>query len=137
MPRCTAGRLGRVAIGFGLIILALQLILQTTRPLTANAGVKILFGTLSGDPLLDMLFAAILAMVSYSSLAVVLLTATLAGSHVISAEVALALVLGANLGSGLLAVLTSANAVPERRAARREAPQSRIQTQVNRPASAV
>ena len=109
----TAGRLGRVAIGFGLIILALQLILQTTQPLTVNAGVKTLFATLSGDPLLDMLLAAIVTMVSYSSLAVVLLTATLAASSVISPEVAFALVLGANLGSGLLAVLTTMNAAPE------------------------
>ena len=110
-----AGRLGRVSIGFGLIILALQLIVQTTQPLTANAGVKILFGTLSGDPILDMLFAALLTMIAYSSLAVVLLTATLAGSHVISPQVALALVLGANLGSGLLALVTSAHATPEAR----------------------
>lgn len=111
----TAGRLGRVMIGFGLIILALQLILQTTAPLTSTAGVKTLFATLSGDPLLDMLLAAIVTIVSYSSLAVVLLTATLAASSVITPEVALALVLGANLGSGILAVLTTLNAPPEAR----------------------
>jgi phosphate:Na+ symporter len=109
----TAGRLGRVAIGFGLIILALQLILETTRPLTASAGVQVLFATLSGDPLLDMLFGAVLTLVSYSSLAVVLLTAALAASSVIAPEVALALVLGANLGSGLLAVFTTLGAAPE------------------------
>ena len=111
----TAGRLGRVAIGFGLIILALEMIVETTRPLTANAGVQVLFATLSGDPLLDMLFAAVLTLVSYSSLAVVLLTAALAASSVIAPEVALALVLGANLGSGLLAVLTTLGAAPETR----------------------
>lgn len=110
-----AGRLGRVAIGFGLIILALQLIMQTTQPLTATAGVKTLFATLSGDPLLDMLFAAIVTIVCYSSLAVVLLTATLAASHLIPPEVALALVLGANLGSGLLGVITTMHASPEAR----------------------
>jgi len=111
----TAGRLGRVAIGFGLIILALQLILETTRPLTANAGVKFLFASLSGDVLLDMLLAALITIVSYSSLAVVLLTATLAAASVIPPGVALALVLGANLGSGLLAVLNTLGASPEAR----------------------
>jgi len=110
-----AGRLGRVGIGFGLIILALQLIMQTTQPLTVNAGVKTLFATLSGDPLLDMLFAAVVTIVCYSSLAVVLLTATLAAASVIPPEVALALVLGANLGSGLLAVITTMHAPPEAR----------------------
>jgi phosphate:Na+ symporter len=44
---------------------------------------------------------------SYSSLAIVLLTATLASSQVVPVDVALGLVLGANLGSGLLAVLTT------------------------------
>ena len=111
----TAGQLGRVAIGFGLIILALQLILEITRPLTASAGVQVLFATLSGDALLDMLLAALLTLVAYSSLAVVLLTATLAAAQIIPTEVALALVLGANLGSGLLAVLTTMGASPEAR----------------------
>jgi phosphate:Na+ symporter len=44
-----------VSIGFGLKILGLQLILEVTRPLTANAGVHVLFATLSGYALLDML----------------------------------------------------------------------------------
>ena len=111
----TAGQLGRVSIGFGLIILALQLILDITRPLTASAGVQVLFATVSGDALLDMLLAALFTIVAYSSLAVVLLTATLAAAQIIPLEVALALVLGANLGSGLLAVLTTLGAAPEAR----------------------
>jgi len=111
----TAGQLGRVFIGFGLIILALQLILEVTRPLTANTGVQVLFATLSGDVLLDMLLAAIVTIVAYSSLAVVLLTATLAAAAVIPPEVALTLVLGANLGSGLLAVLNTLRSAPEAR----------------------
>src|SRR5690606_13588662 len=69
--------------------------------------------TLSGDPLLDMLFATVVTLISYSSLAVVLLSAALAASSVIGPEVALALVLGANLGSGLLAVITTLGAAPE------------------------
>ena len=56
---------------------------------------------------------AVLAVVSYSSLAIVLLTATLAASGVIPLDVALGLVLGANLGSGLLAVLTTAKSTVE------------------------
>jgi phosphate:Na+ symporter len=55
----------------------------------------------------------VLAVVSYSSLAIVLLTATLAASGVIPLDVALGLVLGANLGSGLLAVLTTAKSTVE------------------------
>jgi phosphate:Na+ symporter len=50
----------------------------------------------------------VLAIVAYSSLAVVLLVAAMATSNVVPLDVALGLVLGANLGSGLLAVLTTA-----------------------------
>ena len=111
----TAGRIGRVLIGLGLIILALQLIMFAARPLTHAAGVKVLFASLTGDLLLDMLVGALLAILSYSSLAVVLLTATLASTGIISVKVALALVLGANLGSGILAVLTTLKMSPESR----------------------
>src|SRR6266700_373353 len=110
-----AGRFGRILIGLGLIILALQLIVLAARPLTQAAGVKVIFGSLTGDVLLDMLVAAVFTMLSYSSLAVVLLTATLAASKVISLHVALGLVLGANLGSGLLAMLNSVASPAEAR----------------------
>jgi len=109
------GRFGRILIGLGLIILALQLIVAAARPLTQATGVKIIAGSLTGDTLLDMLVAALFTMVSYSSLAVVLLTATLATSNVISLNVALGLVLGANLGSGLLAMANTMASPPEAR----------------------
>jgi phosphate:Na+ symporter len=103
-----SGQIGRICIGLGLMILALQLVMQATRPITEAQGLRVLFGTLSGDPMLDMLIGAGLAVVSWSSLAVVLLTATLAASGVVAVPVALCLVLGANLGSGLLALLVNA-----------------------------
>ncbi len=109
------GRFGQILIGLGLIILALQLIVLAAQPLTKGAGVKVIFGSLTGDVMLDMLVAAVFTMLSYSSLAVVLLTATLAASKVISLHVALGLVLGANLGSGLLAMLTTLTSSPEAR----------------------
>jgi phosphate:Na+ symporter len=102
-----AGQIGRIAIGLGLIILALQIILQAARPLTATAGVKVIFGSLSGDPILDLLIGALFTMLAWSSLAVVLLTAAFVASGVIGLKVALFLVLGANLGSGLIAMLAT------------------------------
>jgi phosphate:Na+ symporter len=65
--------------------------------------------------LLDMLVAALFTVLCYSSLAVVLLVATLASLHVIALPVALGLVLGANLGSGLLGMLSTLRATPEAR----------------------
>jgi phosphate:Na+ symporter len=101
------GQLGRVGIGLGLIVLALQLIVTAAAPITQNAGVKVLFASLTGDLLLDALVGALFALISYSSLAAVLLTATLAGAEIISLPVAIGLVIGANIGSGLLAFLTT------------------------------
>ena len=106
----TLGRVGRVLIGLGLMLLALRLVTQSANVLTQAAAVKALLATLTSDLMLEIFVGAVLAVVSYSSLAIVLLTATLALSQVIPIEVALGLVLGANLGSGLLAVLTTLKA---------------------------
>ncbi|WP_455813930.1 Na/Pi cotransporter family protein [Pseudomonas graminis] len=102
-----AGQIGRASIGLGLILLALQLIVAAATPITQAAGVKVVFSSLTGDVMLDSLIGALFAIISYSSLAAVLLTATLTATGVISFKVALCLVVGANLGSGLLAMLNN------------------------------
>ncbi|QCR37448.1 Na/Pi cotransporter family protein [Nissabacter sp. SGAir0207] len=102
-----AGQMGRVAIGLGLILLALELIVTAATPITQASGVKVLFSSLTGDVLLDALTGALFAIISYSSLAAVLLTATLTSTGVISLKVALCLVIGANFGSGLLAMINA------------------------------
>lgn len=107
-----AGQIGKIVLGLGVMILALQLIMQATAPLTHATGVKVLFSQLSGDMLFDMLIGALFAVACYSSLAVVLLTAALTASHVIPVQVALAIVVGANLGGGLLVVLTTLKSDP-------------------------
>ncbi|TWG83865.1 phosphate:Na+ symporter [Cupriavidus gilardii J11] len=110
------GHVGRVLIGLGLITLALELISNATRPVVEAAGVKVLFASLTGDAALDMLVGAFLTVLSYSSLAVVLFCGALASAGVVSLPVALALVLGANLGSGVSAFLTtSGNNQPGKR----------------------
>ena len=101
------GRVGRVLIGLGLMLLALRLITESTTVLTQSPTVRTLLGALTSDLLLEIFTGAVLAVLAYSSLATVLLTATLAGSGGIPVDVALGLVVGANLGSGLLAVATT------------------------------
>ncbi len=109
----SVGRFGRILIGLGLMLLALRLVTQSTGVLTQAPAVKALLASLASDLLLEITMGTVLAVVSYSSLAIVLLTATLASSNVIPLDVALGLVLGANLGSGLLAVLTTAKSTVE------------------------
>ena len=110
-----AGRFGRVLIGVGLMLLALRLVSEATAVLTRAPAIKTLLTSLSSDLMLEIFVGALLSVISYSSLAIVLLTATLASSGVVPLDVALGLVLGANLGSGVLAVLTTSRAPIEAR----------------------
>ncbi len=111
----TTGRVGRILIGLGLMLLALSLVRASATVLTQAPAIKALLASLSRDLLLEITVGAVLSVLSYSSLAIVLLTATLAATNVVPVDVALGLVLGANLGSGLLAVLTTMGANVETR----------------------
>jgi phosphate:Na+ symporter len=99
------GRVGRVLIGLGLITLALQLIVGATKPLIAAPAVRGLIVALPSEVLLDIVVGVALTVAAYSSLAIVLLTATLAASGLVPPQVALGLILGANIGSALLAFI--------------------------------
>ena len=103
----TLGRVGRILIGLGLMLLALSLVSQSATVLTQAPAVKALLASLTSDLMLEIFAGAMLTVLCYSRLAMVLLTAPLATTGVIPLEVALGLVLGANLGSGLLGVLTT------------------------------
>ncbi|HZN46442.1 MAG TPA: Na/Pi cotransporter family protein [Ramlibacter sp.] len=107
------GRFGRVLIGLGLMLLALRLVSDSTAIMVKSPAVKALLLSLSSDILLEVTVGAVLAVVAYSSLAIVLLTATLAASGAVPLDVALGLTLGANLGSGLLGVLATAKSAVE------------------------
>jgi phosphate:Na+ symporter len=93
--------IGRVAIGLGLILLALHILLDTLAPAEQAPAVRALLGSITGDPVLCILIAAALTWAAHSSVTVVLLVMSLAYSHFITEPAALALVLGANLGSAI------------------------------------
>jgi phosphate:Na+ symporter len=100
--------LGRVAIGLGLVLLALQLIVKTLEPVEHAAALKDLFSVLSSDPILDMLIGALLTWAAYSSVAIVLLIMSLGATGVIPMPAALAFVLGANLGNSIPQFISAA-----------------------------
>src|SRR3954466_13174070 len=92
---------GRVAIGLGLMLLALHILLGTLAPAEQAPAVRALLAAITADPLLCILLAAALPWAAHSSVATVLLVMSLAYSQFITPSAALALVLGANLGSAL------------------------------------
>ena len=97
--------LGRVAIGLGLILLSLHILLDALAPAENALGVRALLSAITGDPVLCILIGAVLTWAAHSSVATVLLIMSLAYSHFVTPAAALALVLGANLGSAINPVL--------------------------------
>jgi phosphate:Na+ symporter len=93
--------LGRIAIGLGLILLALHLLLGALAPAEQASAARAVLAAITGDPVLCVLIAAALTWAAHSSVAVVLLIMSLAAGHFVTPEAALALVLGANLGSAI------------------------------------
>jgi phosphate:Na+ symporter len=100
--------LGRIAIGLGLILLALHILVDTLAPAEQAPAVRVLLGAVTHDPVLCIVIAAALTWAAHSSVAVVLLIMSLAYSHFVTAEAALALVLGANLGTAINPLLEGA-----------------------------
>ncbi|MEX2644171.1 MAG: Na/Pi cotransporter family protein [Acetobacterales bacterium] len=108
--------LGRVWIGLGLMLLALRLIVGASQPLGHSAVVIEVLAALADDPLLAVLLGALLTAALHSSLAFVLMAASLAGTGVIPVQLGLLLVLGANIGGTLPPTLaTWAGGPPARR----------------------
>ena len=93
--------LGRVAIGLGLMLLALGALGHTLAPVETAPVLRTVLEALTGEPVLAVLIAGALTWACHSSVAVVLLIASLAASGVIAPAASLALVLGANLGGTL------------------------------------
>ena len=93
--------IGRVAIGLGLMLLSLHILLDTLAPAENAPNVRVLLVAATAMPVLNVIFGAGLAWAAHSSVAVVLLVMSLAYSNFISPVAAVALVLGANLGSAI------------------------------------
>jgi phosphate:Na+ symporter len=93
--------LGRVAIGAGLMLLALHILLGALGPAQSSPAARALLNAITGQPVLCLVVAAVLTWAAHSSVAVILLVMSLATAHFVSPVAVLALVLGANLGSAI------------------------------------
>src|SRR5690349_12771682 len=100
--------LGRVAIGLGLMLMALHRLVLVTTPYEDMPNLRVVLGAITTEPMLDVLLAAGLTWAAHSSVAVVLLVMSFAAKGVVPPHAAFALVLGANLGSAVNPVLEGA-----------------------------
>jgi phosphate:Na+ symporter len=106
-------QLGRILIGVGLLILSLEMIGQASEPLRNSPLMPLIINYFSGDSITTYLMAALITWLFQSSIAAVLLMATLAGRGLITPELGVVLVLGVNLGSSLIAPMLTRAAPPE------------------------
>lgn len=100
-------QLGRILIGIGLLILALRLIGEASEPLRESHILPVIVNFLSGDPVTAFLVAVIMTWLFHSSVAAILLVAALAARGLVPGDLGVVLVLGANLGGGIIAVALS------------------------------
>lgn len=98
---------GAALIGIGLMLLSLHLLGLATEPMRASPALAAFIGLLDGALPVALLFSAALAFLSSSSLAVVVLILSLASAGLVSAELVIVLVLGANLGGAIPPVIAT------------------------------
>jgi phosphate:Na+ symporter len=100
-------QLGRILIGVGLLILSLRLIGEASEPLRQSEILPVVVNYLSGDPVTAFLLAAIMTWLFHSSVAAILLVVALAARGLLPVDLGIVLVLGANIGGGIIAVMLS------------------------------
>ncbi len=110
-PRAIA----RIAIGLGLMLLSLRHLGEAAQPLRDSATFKSFLSGLAGDPVMAFLAGTLLTWVMHSSLSMVLLVMAFASAHAIPEPLALALVLGANVGGALAPMTGLAGSPPSGR----------------------
>jgi phosphate:Na+ symporter len=106
---------GRVLIGIALILVSLRLIGEATEPLREADFLPVVVGYLRQDIFTAFLIGAAFTWLVHSSVASILLIATFATYGLVPAELGISLVLGANLGGGLIAVGLTRHSVVEAR----------------------
>ena len=100
-------QLGRILIGVGLLILSLRLIGEASEPLRESRILPVVVNYLSGDFVTACLIAAIMTWMFHSSVAAILLITALAARGLVPAPLGVVMILGANIGGGVIAVMLS------------------------------
>jgi phosphate:Na+ symporter len=107
--------IGRAVIGLGLMLLALHLLAEAMQPVEGAAAVRALLASLTSDPLINLVLAAALTWAAHSSVATVLFVISLATAGLVSPAGAMAMVVGANIGSALNPLIGSGQGEPAKR----------------------
>ena len=107
--------LGRVAIGLGLMLLSLKLLALATQPLRNAPAFMALLQGLQDEYVIAVVVGTLATWFVHSSLSTVLLVMSFAGSGLVEPRLALALVIGANIGGALAPYMAQSGADVEAR----------------------
>ncbi|MGB2320352.1 MAG: Na/Pi cotransporter family protein [Candidatus Puniceispirillum sp.] len=98
---------GRAAIGLALMLMALGMISEFSTPMRDAPILQDIFRSLEHDFMLAIILMALITWLAHSSLAMVLLIISLQAGGVISIYMALILVIGANIGGTIPAIMAN------------------------------
>lgn len=104
--------IGRALLGLGLLLLALRLLAGATEPMRESVLLQNFLAGLAQAPVLAVIMAALLTVLTSSSLAIILLVTSLAAHGGVTAPLAVALVLGANVGGAVMPLLATSASGP-------------------------
>lgn len=96
--------IGRAVLGIGLLLLSLQMIGHATLPLSQSPALPSVVAFIGKDALTVMILAAFFTWALHSSVAAILLILTFAAKGIVPLDVGIPLVLGVNIGGGLIAL---------------------------------
>jgi phosphate:Na+ symporter len=97
-------QLGRIFIGLGLMLLSIQLIKQIIAPVAAQPLSDEILNLLDSAAWIALVLAALATWLAHSSVAVILVIASMAEAGLMQPPLFLATLLGANIGSGMIAL---------------------------------
>lgn len=103
---------GRALFGVGLALLALQTITTVAGPLKESEALHVLIVPLGNEPVLAILFAAVVTWLVHSGLGMVLLFMSFVAAGTMPVHLGLYMVLGANIGSAIAPVIMTLRDIP-------------------------
>ncbi len=93
--------MGRISIGLALMLLALSVLGSVSGALRSSPTVQTILSALGSEPAIAVIVGALVTWLAHSSLAMVLFVMALAAGGSIAPNLAIALVLGANIGGAV------------------------------------
>ncbi|CAG1066097.1 hypothetical protein BAC1_01695 [uncultured bacterium] len=101
---------GQAILGFGFVFFALKILIDTFEPVSQNPFMKEFLLGLSKDPFAGIIISALLTALFQSSAATLGIALTAAHSGILGIEAAVPIVLGANIGTTVTAIVSSLGA---------------------------